>query len=202
MTLEITHPELLNRCIRCKKSNGKLNDYFIAKVIGSRITKPFKINFSVCENCKNEVNRIIERGDFIKRVLKWLLIILVGLVLLIWVVAYLFVEGDLVDDWSILIIAMILTFGSIFGVFIIIALVRFYFRFYGLEKYLGIEKDGRVILKDPINKKKSVEFNILTFYNESIAEKSLKTYESCPNCGSKEITYSGYCAVCGKNLKI
>ena len=110
--VELNHPELLKRCIRCKDSSGTFNTQSIAKTVGSEIVQTFEINFSVCNGCEAEINKIFETEKNFNVYRKLLIFILIISIIAIWAVTANIKRANILD----FIMAIVGTVISFLGV--------------------------------------------------------------------------------------
>lgn len=190
----ITHPELLNKCVRCRLHNNELITQTIRKPIGDYEVRFYNIKYSVCQFCKPKVDKAIknEAHYYSKSFLAGMLLIMyiVGLILIFSTKLYF------------LIIALVFV---TFGIFFLYPLFnRIYYRTRPdrLSSYFEIRKEGIIILKD-FKTQSEIEKITLISPEKRIDDTILKiTYQFCPNCGTQLKTNTGFCKICGKNLKI
>jgi len=206
MESEIKKQELENKCIRCKRSNSNLIKLKLkTKKIGikSRYLRLVQISYSVCEPCKiklDNASKLKKYRDFCINIARLVFFIPIWIIILFNLVTLLFVS-TLIESTIIPFLASLFILMCSF-----IAILYFKSKINQnpdtLEKFLEIKKeDGRIIIKDPINKTESIVIKLIKEKQEIFQESIEVSYNFCPNCGSSFKTYTGFCSICGKNIK-
>lgn len=85
MESEINDPELLNRCVRCHKSNDKLTQFKLRKLLGIQGARNYSIKYSICEMCKPYLEKGLKVEDKYRS--KKLKIVLTRIYLVLTIVA-------------------------------------------------------------------------------------------------------------------
>ncbi len=188
----INIPELLNKCYRCKKSNVNLIEISIMKNLGKENIQSYQINFSVCESCIKKYNEFLSISN--KYRISTIFFFCIFIITLITFIATILINYLI----SVSIIIIFLISGSI--------RLKYYLNIENhpenLDKYIEIQETGIIVIKDPLNQKNPFKINIIKSKEAIFEETQKKSLEICPNCGAKQKTYTGFCSVCGKNLKV
>lgn len=197
MESEINDPELLNRCVRCHKSNDELTQFKLRKFLGIQGTRHYSIKYSICEMCKPYFEKGLKAEDKYHSVKKKKILLIIFFAI------------------NILGYIIIVNFGSFIAIPILIGLslgllflieyllkVRYETNPENINKYFEIRKDGIAILKDLESNIEIKRINLLSIEKKVADISPRKSYEICPNCGSQLKTSTGFCQTCGKNLKL
>ena len=202
MESEINESELLVRCVRCHKSNRKLTQFKIRKLLGIQGAKYYSIKYSICEMCKPYFEKGLKvedkyRSVKLKNVLSRIYLVITIVAIIIFFISNFSFIGFLIG-------VPILMGSTIFLLFLISYLnrVRYKTNPENINKYFEIRKDGIVILKDLESNSEIKRINLLSIEKKIGDVLPRKSYEFCPNCGSQIKTYTGFCQSCGKNLKL
>lgn len=202
MDSEINEPELLDKCVRCQKSDSQLTTYSFRKALGVRGAKFYKINYSICENCSPYLEKGIKISDkFHSGRFKTTL---AGIYFVIYIVA-LVVLFNLNPPFEIIGFIVVGLVGGTLGSFCLLINMnkaRYKTHPKNIDKYFEIRNDGIVILKDLRTGNEIDRINLLPIERKIAEILPKKSYEFCPNCGSQIKTYTGFCQSCGKNLKV
>ena len=206
MESEIIKQELRNKCIRCKRSNNNLIRLNLkTKKIGtkSRYLRFVKIGYSVCEPCKiklDNASKLKKYRDFCLIIAMATFYFPICFIIMINLAIFIFLNTLIESTFIPFLVSLFILMCSF------IAILYFKYKINQnpdtLEKFLEIKKeDGRMIIKDPINKTESIVIKFIKEKQEIFQESIKISYNYCPNCGSSIKTYTGFCSTCGKNIK-
>ena len=202
MDTEINDPELLNKCVRCHKPSKELIIYTLRKPLGLHGARFYRINYSICKNCKPYFEKALERED--RYVTKKLSRIKAVILLFVYIVALIIIfNSNLSFEGFFLVIGTLI--ATILGIFFLTLFVeRLYYKKHpnNIKNYFEVKNDGIAIIRDLESNREIKRINLLSVEREIEEELPKKTYKYCPNCGSEIKTYIGFCQKCGKNLKI
>jgi len=203
METKINDQELLDKCIRCKRKDVELIQLTRHVILGQINLKTFQINFSVCRDCKLKLDKFLKFEEFYKKrtfpriiaaILFFIYIITIGMLFL----------RIISDVFTLIIYVVILTIVAASAFFGSLLLNRFLYEYHpeNINKYLEIRENGTAIIKDPKNEMQTVYVNLLKHEQEKVEKIQKESFNFCPNCGSNIKTYTGFCSVCGKNLRV
>ena len=198
MSNEVESKEVLNKCIKCKKSDvNLLNTKWETKTYIKGKKEKVRIKFSACESCFTKIEKFIEYEKFYYRnkgvcgactwVVSWLVLILS--------ILFSFMGPDFT-------IAAMGIVGAIV-LFLPFIIMKIYKNSHSgnLHKHILINSSGILIVKSKKSSGETVKkINIIEVKQEKIKKVQEESYKFCPNCGSTIKTSTGFCKTCGKNL--
>jgi len=202
MDTEINEPELLNKCVRCHKPSKELITYTLRKPLGLHGARFYRINYSICKNCKPHFEKALERED--RYVTKKLSRIVAGILLLVYIVALIIIFNSNLS-FEVFLPVICTLIATTFGIFFLALFIeRLYSKKHpnNIKNYFEIKNDGIAIIRDLESNQVIKRINLLPVEIEIAEELPRKTYKYCPNCGSEIKTNTGFCKRCGRNLKI
>ena len=198
LSIELENEALLNKCVRCKKSDVNLfTTVWDTKANIKGKKEKLRIKFSACDPCLRKIEKFTQYEKFYYKnkgicgICTWMISWLV----LIFSILFSFMGPNPT-------LAITGVVGAIL-LFLPFIIMKIYKNSHpeNLRKYISINSSGIITIKGKKSGEADQKISIVEVQQAKIKKIQDESYKFCPNCGSTIKTLTGFCKTCGKNLK-